>query len=92
MESACQHAYSHRRERVSVSIEIQGLNKRQRAIADVLWMMNTKADALRFIASLEPQTRRDAETVIEMMQLAVIDECDSVDDLVKLEIDRIKNI
>ena len=92
MESACQHAHSHRRERVSVSIEITGLNKRQRAIADVLWMMNTKADALRFIASLEPQTRRDAETVIEMMQLAVIDECESIDDLVKSEIDRIKNI
>ena len=47
-----------------MSIQIEGLNKRQRAIADVLWMMNTKADALRFIASLEPQTRRDAETVI----------------------------
>jgi hypothetical protein len=73
-----------------MSIQIEGLNKRQRAIADVLWMMNTKADALRFIASLEPQTRRDAETVIEMMQLAVIDECDSIDDSVKSMLDRLK--
>jgi hypothetical protein len=73
-----------------MTIEIQGLNKRQRAIADVLWMMNTKADALRFIASLEPQTRRDAETVIEMMQLAVIDECESIDDSVKLMLDNLK--
>lgn len=71
-------------------IQIEGLNKRQRAIADVLWMMNTKADALRFIASLEPQTRRDAETVIEMMQLAVIDECESIDDSVKLMLDNLK--
>jgi hypothetical protein len=73
-----------------MSIQIEGLNKRQRAIADVLWLMNSKADALRFIASLEPQTRRDAETVIEMMQLAVIDECESIDDSVKLMLDNLK--
>ena len=73
-----------------MSIQIAGLNKRQRAIADVLWLMNSKADALRFIASLEPKTRRDAETVIEMMQLAVIDECDTVDDSVKSIIDNLK--
>jgi hypothetical protein len=73
-----------------MSIQIEGLNKRQRAIADVLWLMNSKADALRFIASLEPRTRRDAETVIEMMQLAVIDECESIDDSVKLMLDNLK--
>ena len=73
-----------------MSIQIEGLNKRQRAIADVLWLMNSKADALRFIASLEPATRKDAETVIEMMQLAVIDECDSIDDSVKLMLDNLK--
>ena len=73
-----------------MSIEIQGLNKRQRAIADVLWLMNSKEDALRFIASLEPKTRQDAETVIEMMQLAVIDECETIDPLVKSIIDNLK--
>jgi hypothetical protein len=73
-----------------MSIQIEGLNKRQRAIADVLWLMNSKADALRFIASLEPTTRRDAETVIEMMQLAVVDECDSIDDSVKSMLDNLK--
>jgi hypothetical protein len=73
-----------------VSIQIEGLNKRQRAIADVLWLMNSKADALRFIASLEPATRQDAETVIEMMQLAVIDECETIDDSVKLMLDNLK--
>jgi hypothetical protein len=73
-----------------VSIQITGLNKRQRAIADVLWLMNSKEDALRFIASLEPKTRKDAETVILMMQLAIIDECDTVDDSVKSIIDNLK--
>lgn len=73
-----------------MSIQIQGLSKRQRAIADVLWMMNTREDAERFIHSLEPATRRDARTVVEMMQLAIIDECDSVDDSVKLIIDNLR--
>jgi hypothetical protein len=71
-----------------MTVQIKGLSKRQRAIADVLWMMNTRADAERFIASLEPQTQRDANTVVEMMQLAIIDEVDSVDDDVKLIIDK----
>jgi hypothetical protein len=70
-----------------MAVQIQGLSKRQRAIADVLWMMNTRADAERFIQSLAPDTQRDANTVVEMMQLAIIDECDTVDDSVKSIID-----
>jgi hypothetical protein len=73
-----------------MSVQITGLSKRQRAIADVLWLMNTRADAERFIQSLEPQTQQDALTVVEMMQLAIIDECDTVDDSVKLLIDNLK--
>jgi hypothetical protein len=70
-----------------MTVQIQGLSKRQRAIADVLWMMKTREDAERFIASLAPDTQQDALTVVEMMQLAIIDECDTVDESVKLLID-----
>ena len=73
-----------------MSVQITGLSKRQRAIADVLWMMNTREDAERFIASLEPQTQRDANTVVEMMQLAIIDEIETVDDSVKSIIDNLR--
>ena len=73
-----------------MSIQIQGLSKRQRAIADVLWMMKTREDAERFVKSLEPTTRKDAETVIEMMMLAVIDEVETVDDSVKSIIDNLR--
>jgi cytochrome c-type biogenesis protein CcmH/NrfF len=59
-------------------IQIEGLTPRQHKIADMLWMMNSKADCQRFIASLEPATRRDAETVVEMMICAVCDEVESV--------------
>jgi hypothetical protein len=70
-----------------MSVQITGLSKRQRAIADVLWMMRTREDAERFIASLAPDTQQDANTVVEMMQLAIIDEIDSVDESTKLIID-----
>ena len=61
-----------------MSIQIEGLNHRQRALADVLWLMNSKEDCQRFIASLHPTMRREAETVVEMMILAVCDEVDTV--------------
>ena len=70
-----------------MTVQIQGLSKRQRAIADVLWLMNNRADAERFIQSLEPGTQQDALTVVEMMQLAIIDECDTVDESTRLIID-----
>ena len=59
-------------------VTIDGLNRRQRAIADILWTFNSKAECDRFIASLQPVWRRDAETVIEMMIWAVCDECQDV--------------
>ena len=73
-----------------MSVQITGLSRRQRAIADVLWMMATREDAERFIASLAPDTQRDAETVVEMMQLAIIDEIETIDDSVKAVIDNLK--
>jgi hypothetical protein len=73
-----------------MSIQIEGLSKRQRAIADVLWMMNTREDAERFIQSLEPATLQDARTVVEMMQLAIFDEIETIDDSVKSIIDNLR--
>ena len=70
-------------------ITIEGLNKRQRAIADVLWMMNGQEAVMSFIKSLEPDTQRDALTVLDMMVAAVMDEIDTVDPEVIQVIDRI---
>ena len=74
------------------AIEIQGLTTRQRAIADVLWMMNGKDAVLSFINSLEADTKKDAYTVLNMMVAAVMDEITDIDDLTKSEIDRIRNL
>jgi short-subunit dehydrogenase len=55
-------------------------------------MMNGKDAVLSFINSLEAETRKDAYTVLNMMVAAVMDEITDIDDLTKLELDRIRNL
>ena len=61
------------------SIQIEGLSKRQRAIADVLWMINGREQVRQFLETLEADTRRDAETVIEMMIAALMDDVEDTE-------------
>ena len=55
-------------------MEIYGLNERQRQIADLLWSMETQEEVKSFIKGLRGGIKRDAEIVLEMMILAVLDE------------------
>jgi hypothetical protein len=62
------------------NIQIEGLTQRQRAIADVLWMINGREQVDLFLASLARDTRQDAELVIEMMVAAMLDEITSAEE------------
>lgn len=57
-------------------MQIEGLNKTQRALADIMWGMDSKDQVTAFIASLRGQQQRDAQTVLELMLLAIWDECE----------------
>jgi len=70
-------------------IQITGLNHRQRAIADVLWLMNGREDVDAFVRALHPSMRAEAEVVVEMMMLAVWDEINTVDESTKQMLDKI---
>ena len=70
-----------------MDITIVGLNKRQRALADILWGMNGREEVDSFINSLRGPTKQEAELVLELMMLSVWDEIDTVDDSVKELID-----
>jgi hypothetical protein len=59
-----------------MTITIQGLNKKQRALADIMWSMDGKEEVMGFIRSLQGQNRKEAETVLELMLLAIWDECE----------------
>ena len=71
-------------------VQIQGLNQRQRALADVLWMMNSRADVDRFIQALHPTMRQEAQTVVEMMQLSIWDEIETIDPEITKIIDSLR--
>lgn len=69
-------------------MQIDGLSQRQRAIADVLWMINGRDQVDLFLKSLEKDTRRDAEVVIEMMIASLMDEISEIEPEVKDLLDR----
>ena len=69
-------------------MQIEGLSQRQRAIADVLWMINGRDQVDLFLKSLEKDTRRDAEVVIEMMIASLMDEITEIEPEVKDLLDR----
>jgi len=72
-------------------ITIEGLTQRQKAIAEVLWMINGRDQVESFLKSLEKATRRDAEIVIEMMIAATLDEVETIDPETVRVIDKYRN-
>lgn len=55
-------------------ITIEGLSKKQRALADIMWAMDGREQVDSFINALHPKDRQDAETVVEMMVASLFDE------------------
>ena len=61
-------------------VEVEGLNRQQRLLADILWTCNSREQCYSFIRSLPRlQQQRDAVVVMELMQLSVIDMIDTVE-------------
>jgi len=71
-------------------VQIEGLNSRQRAIADVLWMMQDRSQVEAFIRALHPSMRKEAETVVELMMWAIWDDIDTVEESTKFVIDNLR--
>lgn len=63
-----------------MTIQIEGLNAKQRMFADIMWQMNTEDEVKAFIRSLPEADRKQAKTVCEMMILALFDDVDHVDE------------
>ena len=57
-----------------MSITVEGLNARQRVLADILWKLNGRDEVHTFIRSLPREFQYDAETVLSMMLAAVFDQ------------------
>lgn len=57
-----------------MTIILQNLNKRQRALADQLWQMDSRAEVDEFVQSLPFAAQRDAKVVIDLLLWAQLDE------------------
>lgn len=62
-----------------MNIQIQGLTSKQMALADIMWDLQERESVEAFIATLPQAQQRDCRSIIELMQLAFVDEIDSVD-------------
>ena len=55
-------------------IEIQGLNPKQMALADIMWSISSKEGVEAFIATLPRAEQLECKSLVELMQLAFMDE------------------
>ena len=55
-------------------IEIQGLSTKQMALADIMWTISSKEGVDSFISTLSKTDARTCKVLIELMQLAFLDD------------------
>jgi hypothetical protein len=65
-------------------IELHGLTKKQMVFCDIMWALETREAVEKFIATQPAKDQRTCNILIEMMQLAFLDEVDSVDEANKV--------
>jgi len=58
---------------VSDMITIDGLNKKQVAMLDKLWSLETEKDLHNYVSTLDSQDTHMAQTLVEMIILEAID-------------------
>jgi hypothetical protein len=58
-----------------IEITLDGLNERQKVLADMIWACDSKADVDRFIKALGTRAlRKEAETIVEMLIMATVEQ------------------
>jgi len=65
-------------------IELYGLNAKQMALADIMWSISDQDGVESFIATLPRSEARTCRVLIELMQLAFLDEVDNTQDADKV--------
>ena len=54
-------------------IKLDGLNSRQRVLADIMWSLEEWDDVERFVATLPKRERIECEGIIEMMRMELVE-------------------
>ena len=58
---------------MTVEIKLEGLNARQKILADIMWAIEEWDDVERFIATLPKRERIECEGILEMMKMEVVE-------------------
>lgn len=59
-----------------IEISIEGLNARQRVLADIIWACKDRASVDKFVAGLPSVAlRKEAASIVDLMILATIEQC-----------------
>jgi hypothetical protein len=61
-------------------IELRGLSAKQMALADIMWKISDREGVENFIASLPKSEAQTCRVLIELMQLAFLDEITNTQD------------
>lgn len=56
-----------------VEITLNGLNKRQQVLADIMWSIEEWSDIEKFIRALPAREKAEAEGIIEMMKMELVE-------------------
>jgi len=56
-----------------VEIKLEGLNSRQKVLADIMWELEEFTEVEAFMATLPKRERIECEGIIEMMKLELVE-------------------
>ena len=61
---------------MSIEFTIEGLNARQRFLADIIWSCGSKDQVEKFIRALPTKAlRNEARSIVDLMIMAVVEQC-----------------
>ena len=54
-------------------IKLEGLNARQRVLADIMWSIEEWTDVERFIATLPNREKAECQSIVDMMKMELVE-------------------
>jgi hypothetical protein len=60
---------------MSVEFTIEGLSPKQMVLADIMWGLDGFDEVQAFIKTLPKREQKECRTIIELMKMAVVEQC-----------------
>lgn len=60
---------------MSVEFTIEGLSPKQMVLADIMWGLDGFDEVSAFIATLPRREQKECHTIIELMKMAMVEQC-----------------